>query len=420
MADPTPKPHNKSFSTHESNPCDATVFDLTEEIINRDVVMYCVLDSIRSVRTMLVQIGSRLSETEFHQPDERESNSEDIFIKLVLETGSICEIGNSIHSKFSNYEGFRKKEKRELENSVLSLTEENRDLSRLLKAAVAEKEQMARKSKRGGIMQIAEKGLQRVGFGFVMGVLSGDSVESSSASTDSDVSREEEEEIISLSETVESIMNNLRNEIKDLRRALEESRSTNDELQALVEDQAQKLKENEMYTNDLEERERLMLSSVEELKKEVKIAGEEINRWREACELEVEAGKSAIKERNKELALLKLELDQTTESLHTSNTKLQLKQQLATTAMAAQSAAETCLRLADSRSASLTDRIEELTKQLEELEEERWKSKRRVRRVCWPCQGFGIPRAAIRVASWRFVGNQRSMPQMEALLRLKI
>ena len=33
----------------------------------------------------------------------------------------------------------------------------------------------------------------------------------------------------------------------------------------------------------------------------MRVAGEEIARWREACELEVEAGKAAIKEREKEV-----------------------------------------------------------------------------------------------------------------------
>lgn len=42
-------------------------------------------------------------------------------------------------------------------------------------------------------------------------------------------------------------------------------------------------------------------SKVEELTTEIKEAREEVTRWREACELEVEAGKSVIEEREKEV-----------------------------------------------------------------------------------------------------------------------
>ncbi|KAF3335721.1 hypothetical protein FCM35_KLT20228 [Carex littledalei] len=427
---------NQDRNLTETEVCHARIFSLIEEDFKRDVILSCILDVIRSTRKMVYWIGCQMHDR-FKELETVESSFDDLSDKLVSETGSICKIVSLLELRFREHEEMRIKEKRELESSILSLTEENRDISGLLKIAIMEKEAMEKRSKgingdnrRAAILQIAEKGLQKVGFGFVMGVLSGDNaqadpVASSNSSTKSDAS-DGEEEVASLVVTVEHIMKNLRTEINDLRRSLNESRLNCEQLQALANDQAVKLKENEQYIKDLEEREILLSNSVEELTGEITVAGEEIARWREACELEVEAGKAAIKERGKEILQLKYELQRTKSALETSNNKLQLKERLATTAMAAQAAAETCLRLADSRSAGLRDRIEELTRELENDEgsdfrgERRYGECRRIRHVCWPWQGLRFSPAASSVANWRPIGNRRSLPEMEALLRIRI
>ncbi|XP_062119091.1 uncharacterized protein LOC133832815 [Humulus lupulus] len=152
-------------------------------------------------------------------------------------------------------------EKRELENSVVSLTEENRDTNNLLRAALLENEAVEKRlkvnseQKRVALLQIAERGLQRVGFGFMMG--SGNTEQSLEifSGTKSDSSECEEDaifrncfyswigdldiyviKIVGLlkiyrsfqdfdeASTVERIMKNLRLEITKLRRSLEESR----------------------------------------------------------------------------------------------------------------------------------------------------------------------------------------------------
>jgi chromosome segregation ATPase len=107
----------------------------------------------------------------------------------------------------------RRKEKRELEKSVVSLTEENRDINSLLRAALVEKEAVEKslsklkgnnsnEQKRVALLQIAERGLQRVGFGFMMGTTGTTTTTSSSiggseqqTQTSSDTSECEEEEI---------------------------------------------------------------------------------------------------------------------------------------------------------------------------------------------------------------------------------
>jgi hypothetical protein len=129
---------------------------------------------------------------------------------------------------------------------------------------------------------------------------------------------------------------------------------------------------------------------------------------------------------NIQILEFKEELKRTKSALEMSNNKLQLKERLATTAMAAQAAAETCLRLADSRSAGLRDRIEELTKELEEEDgsdfrkERRRGARRKVRHLCWPWQGLRFTPATSHFPNWDSIGNKRSLPEMEALLRIRI
>ncbi|OAY76568.1 Uncharacterized protein ACMD2_10712 [Ananas comosus] len=406
------------------------VSNLIEEQKKRDRVLSGALSSVRSVREILERIGDRVCEDKFDRSREIKSDLDDELEVLVLEIHSTWELGMEVESRIIECDEMKRKVKKELEDSVRNLTEENRDISNLLRVSVKEKEAVERslsrlkesgEQRKGAILQIAEKGLQKVGFGYFMGVMGGES-HPDNASTKSDAS-EGEEDLGTLSSTVEKIMKNLRLEISDLRRALEESRSDCEHLQALSVGQAQKITEYEQYITDLEERENLLTHSVEEHKVEIAAAGEEVARWKVACELEVEAGKAAIRERDEEVALLREELKRTRERLDMANNKLQLKEKLAATAMAAQAAAETCLRLADSRSAGLQDRIEELTKQLDEetdrgRKEGSGSGRRRVRHICWPWRGFRITQsAATRSASLR---SGKRLPEMEALLRIRI
>ncbi|XP_041010108.1 uncharacterized protein At3g49055 [Juglans microcarpa x Juglans regia] len=332
--------------------------------------------------------------------------------------------------KVAKYKEKWKKEKRELEKSVVSLTEENRDINSLLRVALVEKEAVEKslsklkginnnEQKRVALLQIAERGLQRVGFGFMMGA--GTTTTSSSEQQpqpSSDTSECEEEEINdSLASTVERIMKNLRQEITQLRRSLEESRSDTERLQSLTEKQAQQITENTLYIKELEDRERVLAQNVEELLVEIKEIDAEVARWREACELEVEAGKNEIIERNKVADILKQELEKTRAALDISNGKLKLKEELAATAMAAQAAAERSLQLSDSRASGLRERIEELTRQLDEAES-RVRNSHKIRHVCWPWRALKVNPA--NGATGRVQNARRMLPEMQALLHYNV
>lgn len=97
-----------------------------------------------------------------------------------------------------------------------------------------------------------------------------------------------------------------------------------------------------------------------------------------------------------------------------SNGKMKLKEDLAAAAMAAQAAAERSLQLADRRAAELRERIEELTRQLEEAERRRDRNRLRVRHVCWPWPALKANPA--NNTNTRVRNVRRMLPEMQALL----
>ncbi|XP_057734652.1 uncharacterized protein At3g49055 [Arachis stenosperma] len=369
----------------------------------KNVLVLKALESLSSIKDCLSRVAEGLEGEEDvtyvkELSEEPESESESNELMEVLKV--VSRYAREVETRIEKHTELRKKEKRELESSLISLTEENRDVSNLLRIALLEKEALEKRvkgnehNKRMPLLQFAEFGLHKVGFGFMMGTGTVDQpIETKSDSSESE----------HVASTVERIMKNLRLEITHLRRSLEEARSDTERLQCLTEKQGKEIAENKEYIKDLEDRERVLAHNVEEFMMEIREAEEEVARWKEACELEVVAGKNEIQERDKLVDALKLELQKTKGALEISRGKLRLKEEVAATAIAAQEAAERSLKLADTRAVELRERMEELTKQLEEADKRErttHKRRRRRRRLCWPWQLF----------------NLASPPEMNALL----
>lgn len=408
-----------------------------KESLSRD------LGVLGSMKVHLIRVSEALDEKkrEIGIDDEHEEMEEEVLTfeetseqlkemkSLSVGLDFVLKIVKSVEQKLNDFQSKVMKEKRELESSIVSLTEENRDVNTLLRIALVEKEAVEKslnklkgnnEQKRVALLQYAERGLQRVGFGFIMGG-GGAATEqheqqkkdneqvsenaASGASNASDAGSECEEEVVSLASTVEKMMKNLRLEITQLRKALEESRSDAERLQCLAEKQAQQITEQVLYIKELEYQENLLSQNVEELLIKIKTTEEDVERWKEACELEVQAGKHAVEERDKLVEILKRELEKTRAALEVSNSKLKLKEELADAAMAAQSAAERSLQLADTRTAVLHQRIEELTRQLEDAESRETNTRRKFRRICWPWE-------ALKMAN----PTRRVLPEMQALV----
>ncbi|KAF9614148.1 hypothetical protein IFM89_015467 [Coptis chinensis] len=315
----------------------------------------------------------------------------------------------------------RRKEKRELENSVVSLTEENRDINSLLRIALVEKEAVEKslsklkgngEQKKVALLQFAERGLQKVGFGFMMGTSPSEVMDNEGSSMcGKSESSECEEEFVSLASSFENIMKNLRLESTQLKLFLEESRSDNERLQSLAEKHAKRIAECTSYINDLEERESRLAHNIEQLMIEITEAQEEVERWREACELEVEAGKGVIEEYEKEAMILREELNKARASVGTLSNKLKLKEKLAAAAIAAQEAARKSLQIGDRRAAELHERVEELTRQLEVADNRGERNIRlKVRHICWPWRALTVNPGGPRSRNAR-----RMLPEMQGL-----
>ncbi|BAT06691.1 uncharacterized protein At3g49055 [Oryza sativa Japonica Group] len=404
------------------------------------VAMHKITTSLHLVHRILDSILDRAYDDKLDRLYESVNNDDQRGGLKILASQAhhIHELAKEVQINFSGYMEMQRKEEKRFGSMISSLKKENQDIRSMLKIAVTEKEAAENRlcvlkgdkdQGRSAILQIAEKGLHKVGFGFIMDVITGESereenMSSNSATEISTTGRESDQGVDSLTSVVGKTMENMQNEINDLRQALHKSRSDCDRLQLLAAEQAQKIVKYELHIKDLEEREIFLLHSVEELTVDLKEVEREAARWREACELEVEAGKDAIKQLNQEVALLTEELRRVKADLEAANSKLQLKEKLAATAMAAQAAADECLKLADSRSAGLQLRIEELTKQIEQEDEhagkERGSAHRRTRYACWPLRRLRVISASSSARKWFVDQNGRLPPGTEALLQIRI
>lgn len=98
-----------------------------------------------------------------------------------------------------------------------------------------------------------------------------------------------------------------------------------------------------------------------------------------------------------QLSAVKQELEETRLTMLESEKKLKLKEETAVAAMAAREAAEKSLRLADMRASRLRDRVEELSRQLDEFEtREDSRGRNGPRYVCWPWQWLGLDFVGLR------------------------
>lgn len=171
-------------------------------------------DSLQFVKECMVKIIDGIDEEKANNCVEEDEQMEQLDFgkepeRLLEEIRIVDKLGVRLESLFVEHEKKRRKEIKELENSIVSLTEENRDISNLLRIALVEKEAVEKalsrlkgggEQKRVAILQIAERGLQRVGFGFMMGASStGDSPDNSDANVGARMDgNESEEEVVSL------------------------------------------------------------------------------------------------------------------------------------------------------------------------------------------------------------------------------
>lgn len=153
------------------------VSELLQEEIRKSRTISQILDSLYLLKYSLQRIYGWVSEEEIGGKVGMEEILEDELDVLFLEMRSVYQFASVVESRIAKREEIRTKEKMEMDERIMSLIEDNRDIDGLLRVAMLEKMNLERtlnKLKRSGeqkrvaILQIAERGLQKVGFGFMM------------------------------------------------------------------------------------------------------------------------------------------------------------------------------------------------------------------------------------------------------------
>lgn len=169
------------------------VSELEEETKDKSRFLSEIVESVRSVEDRLSKSIRCLNQENIPEEERwgkletKEFNS-----KLILE------LVKEVETKLETFIESTEKKKRELSRSVEFLEEENRDINVLLRAALSEKQtaekqlkEMNEQQKGSALLQIAGRGLQRIGFGFGFG----ESVQESSETGNLVKDDDEEEEI---------------------------------------------------------------------------------------------------------------------------------------------------------------------------------------------------------------------------------
>ncbi|GLT32293.1 hypothetical protein SLA2020_069690 [Shorea laevis] len=316
---------------------------------------------------------------------------------------SIYELTNMVVEKTRNLVEEKNREVKSLNEMVGRLINEKEHIGSLLRSALSKRMTSDTNSKTNELFQAAENGLREAGIDFKFGMLR-------EGGNKAEAQETEHDEIYTLAGALENIVKTSQLQIIELQHSLEEVRAESSLLKEQIEIQAKELSNRMHRIEELEEKERVANESVEGLMMDIAAAEEEITRWKVAAEDEAAAGRAVEQEFVAQLTAVKQELEEARQSMLESEKKLKFKEETAAAAMAARDAAEKSLRLADMRASRLRDRVEELSRQLEEFETRAdLRGRHGSRYVCWPWQWLGLDY----VGSRRPEAEQQSSNEME-------
>ncbi|CAL1378332.1 unnamed protein product [Linum trigynum] len=298
---------------------------------------------------------------------------------------SIHELTRIVLEKAKDSTAEKIHEVKKLNETIDQLNKEKEQISSLLRSALSKRMASDPASRTNELFQAAENGLRDSGIDFKFNkVLVASQDNNGPPNT-------EEDEIYTLAGALENIVKASQLEIIELQHSVEELRAESSLLKEHIEGQAKELAYRLQRIEELEEKERVANESVEGLMLDIAAAEEEITRWKVAAEEEAAAGRTVEQEVMAQLSVLKQELEEARQSMSESEQKLKSKEETVAAAMAAREAAEKSLRLADTRASRLRDRVEELSRLLEEFEtREDSRGRNRSRYVCWPWQWLGL------------------------------
>ncbi|XP_068666279.1 uncharacterized protein At3g49055-like [Aristolochia californica] len=297
---------------------------------------------------------------------------------------SIDELGKLILERVRDGIEERNREVKVLNQTIDQLVKEKQLIGSLLRSALSNKMASDPSAKTNEILQVAETGLRKSGLDVRFDDLLANGEKPGSRMT-------EEDEVYTLAGALEKIVKASQVEIIELQHTAEAQRAESSLLRGHMEAQAKELGQKKQYIKEVEEKERMANESVEGLMMDIAAAEEEIARWKLAAEQEAAAGRAVEEEFIAQLSTLRQELEEAKQKMLESDNKLKFKEETAIAAMAARDAAEKSLKLADLRASRLTERVEELSGQLEESDNRKdLGTRNRPRYVCWPWQWLGL------------------------------
>ncbi|XP_072965880.1 uncharacterized protein [Typha angustifolia] len=266
----------------------------------------------------------------------------------------------------------RSKEVKDLNEKVAALLAEKQHIGTLLRSALS--------SKTNDVLQLAQEGLREAGINLGL-----------DGPNKHDSEDGHENEVYNLAGAVESTVKESQLKIIELQHIVEALRAESSLLRSRLDGQAKEINQQKLHIKELEEKEQIANENVEGLMMDIAAAEEEIARWKAAAEQEAAAGGAVEREFVTQISALRKELDESKQSMLELESKLKFKEHTAAAAMAARDAAEKSLRLADSRSSRLRERLEELTRQLEESDSRNDSASQNSHRyMCWPWQWLGL------------------------------
>lgn len=303
---------------------------------------------------------------------------------------SIHELSRIIIEKTRDVVEEKSREVKSLNETVARLFREKEHVGVLLRSALSKRLTSAPSSKTNEVFQMAENGLREAGIEFKFGSVVEDEKLSAPPSKEG-AQGAKDDEIYALAGALENIIKESQLKIIELQHSVEELREESSLLKEHLEAYSKELIQRKQRIEELEVKERQANENIEGLMMDIAAAEEEITRWKVAAEQEAAAGGAVEQEYLTQISALKQEVEEAKQAMIESEKKLKFKEETATAAMAAREAAEKSLRLADIRASRLRDRVEELTHQLENLDnKEDSQNRTRARYVCWPWEWLGI------------------------------
>lgn len=343
---------------------------------------HVTIDHLKHLSKTYAQINSILRIADDSLPDQSGSSDSsfvwketdmDQNLRASLEgTVSIFELASVASEKVRLKIERRNQEVQDLEEKIDALLEEKQHIGTLLRSALS--------SKTNKVLQVAEEGLREAGIDLTF-----NGHDSNGAHRE-----EEEDEVYTLAGALENTVKTSQIEIIELRHLVEALRAESCLLKAHLDAQAKEINLLMQQMKEIEEREHIANENVEGLMTDIAAAEEEIARWKLAAEQEAAAGKAVEQEFLSKLSSLGQELEEAKHAMVDLENKLKFKEGTAVAAMAARDAAENSLRLADVRTSRLRERVEELSRQLEQLDKSDPRARNSHRYICWPWQWLGL------------------------------